>query len=273
MVGTNVISFQFHNTAFAGGIDALGCVVLRAVEKPSGTANDRQARLVINELLANSDAAPGTDWLELYNPGPVDVDLSTVYLSDDRLNLLQYKLPDGVILQPGEFYSVRQGVAPEGMPFALEFNGETVYVTAATNDPQPVAVRILDAVRFPVCPPDVTYGRYPDGSPYLGLLSSATEQTANDKPLINDIVINEIMYQHFTRDDRYEYIELYNRSDTPIVLEGWTFTAGSDLRFPGGGDDRRQIVSGRGQGHHLPGDGVSESGRRAQICSDLIRER
>lgn len=234
VVGTNVISFQFHNTALASGSDALGCVVLRAIEKPSGVANDLQARLVINELLANSDAAPGTDWVELYNPGPEEVDLSTVYLSDDRLNLLQHKLPDGVVLQPGEFYAVRQGIAPDGFPFGLEFNGETVYLTAATDDPQPVAVRILDAVRFPVTPPDVTYGRYPDGSAYLEILSSATENNANAKPLINDIVINEIMYQHFTREDRYEYIELYNRSDNPISLENWAFTAGCSYTFPAG---------------------------------------
>ncbi|NLH17494.1 MAG: hypothetical protein GX455_13035, partial [Phycisphaerae bacterium] len=232
--GTNVLAMQFHNNATSGSSDAFGCMVLRAVEKPTGAANDLQARLVINELLANSDAAPGTDWLELYNPGPEEVDLSAVYLSDDRMNLLQFKLPDGVVLQPGEYYSVHQGTAPDGFPFGLEFNGETVYVTAAKTDPILVAVRILDAVRFPVTPPDVTYGRYPDGSPYLSILSSATENAANAKPLIHDIVINEIMYQHFTREDRYEFIELYNRGDTPVSLENWAFTAGCSYTFPAG---------------------------------------
>ncbi len=232
--GTNVLAMQFHNNAISGSSDAFGCMVLRAVEKPSGVANDLQARLVINELLANSDAEPGTDWVELYNPGPEEVDLSMVYLSDDRMNLLQYKLPDGIVLQPGEFYSVHQGTASDGFPFGLEFNGETVYLTAAKLDPTPVAVRILDAVRFPVTPPDVTYGRYPDGSAYLGILSSATENLANSKHRIHDIVINEIMYQHFTREDRYEFVELYNRSEDPMDLTGWTFTAGFTYTFPAG---------------------------------------
>jgi hypothetical protein len=231
--GTNVLSMQIHNNK-GGSSDAYGCLVLKAVEKAVDPGNSLGARLVINELLANSDAAPGVDWIELYNPGPVDVDLSTVYLSDDRMNLLQYKLPDGIVLKPGEFYSVQQGVPPAGVPFALDFSGETVFVTAATNDPQPTAIRVLDAVRYPVCPPEVTYGRYPDGAPYLGFLRSATENTANDIPLLNDIVINEIMFQHATHDDRYEYIELYNRSDNPIVLANWAFTEGFTYTFPAG---------------------------------------
>lgn len=232
--GTNVLAMQFHNNATSGSSDAFGCMVLRGVLRSDDAGTNIQARLVINELLANSDAAPGTDWLELYNPGPVDVNLGTVYLSDDRLDLLQYKIPDDIVLKPGEFYSVRQGIAPEGMPFGLEFNGETVYVTAASNDGEPVAVRILDAVRFPVTPPDVTYGRYPDGSSYFGLLSSPTENSANTKPVINEIVINEIMYQHISREDRYDYVELYNRSDNPVALENWTFTAGFSYTFPAG---------------------------------------
>jgi hypothetical protein len=143
--GTNILAIQIHNNAKSGSSDAYGCLVLKAVEK-SQITDPLQGRLVINELLANSDADPGTDWIELYNPGPADVDLSTVYLSDDRMNLLQYKLPDGIVLKPGEFYSVQQGVPPAGMPFALDFSGETVYVTAAKNDPSPRSHTLMGGI-------------------------------------------------------------------------------------------------------------------------------
>jgi hypothetical protein len=65
------------------------------------------ARILVNELLASNGSAPG--WVELYNPGPITVDLSHVYLSNDRFNLFAYKIPDGTVLQPGGFWAVRQG--------------------------------------------------------------------------------------------------------------------------------------------------------------------
>ena len=117
--------------------------------------------MVINEILPNSDAAPGLDWIELYNPGPVTVDLSHVYLSDDPGNLLQYKIPDGTTLEPGQFWAVTEGTPPDGVPFALDFSGETLYVTAATDEPTPQPVRVMDALRYGATPADITFGPMP----------------------------------------------------------------------------------------------------------------
>jgi len=232
--GTNVLAIQAHNATISGSSDCIASPVLRAVAEEPGGSEDRRVRVVINELLANSDTPPGIDWLELYNPGPTTVDLSNVYLSDDRLDLLQYKIPDGIVLQPGEFWSVSEGTPPQGLPFALDFSGETIYVTMATNDSVPEPVRVLDAVRFGTMEPDLTFGRFPDGSGYLDFLTSATFEAPNTQPLIRDIVINEIMYHHSTRDERYEYIELYNRGTSRITLSGWAFTDGIDFEFDEG---------------------------------------
>jgi len=230
VVGTNVLAIQGHNATLPGGSDCVSCPILRAVEKETGGGDDPRVCLVINELLANSDALPGTDWIELYNPGPVAVDLNNIYLSDGRFQLLQYKLQAGV-LQPGEFRTIREGTPPSGFPFALSWSGETIFLTAATNDPTPKPIRVLDAVRFGVMPSDITFGRFPDGSDYFGLLSSATYNGANAKPLINNIVINEIMYHHSTNEDRYEYVELYNRGTSTVPLSGWAFSDGIEYQF------------------------------------------
>jgi hypothetical protein len=234
VIGTNVLAIQAHNNAISGSSDGYGVPILRGVVKQAASSDDPRVRVVINELLANSDAPPGTDWIELYNPGPTAVDLSSVYLSDDPLNLLQYRIPGDIVLQPGQFWAVRQGTLPTEIPFGLDSAGETVYVTAATKDAVPKPVRVLDAVRYGAVPPDVTFGRSPDGSDYLGLLSSATFNGPNAKPLIHDIVINEIMYNHPTRDDRYEYVELYNRGSKTIPLGGWAFTEGITYIFNDG---------------------------------------
>ncbi|MBN2269584.1 MAG: lamin tail domain-containing protein, partial [Sedimentisphaerales bacterium] len=228
--GENVLAIQVHNSTISN-LDVVASPILRALEDPTGGV-DINARLVINELLTNSDAGPGTDWLEIYNPGPIAVDLSNVYLSEGRFDLLMYKLPaEGVVLQPGGFFAVREGTPPSGFPFGLAFEGETIFLTEATDSPSPQPIRVLDAVRFDVVESDVTLGRYPDGAGNFQALSAPTYGTRNAKPLIRDIVINEIMYHHGSRDERYEYVELYNKSVWPISLFGWSFTDGISYDF------------------------------------------
>jgi len=229
--GTNVLAIQVHNASLSGSSDCIASPVLRAVVEKSTSGIDPRARVVVNELLANSEATPGTDWLELYNPGPTTINMSNVYLSDDRQNLLKYKIPEGTLLRPGEFWAVQQGLPPDGFPFGLNFSGETIYVTAATKDQVPKPVRVLDAVRYGCTEPDVTFGRFPDGSDFFGFLTSATFEGPNARLLINDIVINEIMYYHGTRDERYEYVELYNRGTDTVSLSGWAFTDGISYEF------------------------------------------
>jgi hypothetical protein len=227
--GTNVLAIQVHNASLSGSSDCFASPILRATIGPLGSGDNPRARVVINELLTNSDAAEGNDWIELYNPGPIAVDLSNIYLSDDRADLLKYKLPDGIVLRPGEFWTVRQGAGPDEFDFGLASTGETVYVTAATNDLAPI--RVLDAVRFGPMEPEVTLGRFPDGAPTLNILSAPMSGGPNAQPWIGDIVINEIMYHHAMRDERYEYIELYNRGDGTVWLDGWAFTDGIDYTF------------------------------------------
>lgn len=186
--------------------------------------------LIINELLTNSDAAPGLDWIEIYNPGPTAMDLTSVYLSDSRSNLLgKYRFPPGILLQPGQFIGVDQS----SFGFGLSAAGETVFLTAATGNPAR-PLRVLDAVRFGAVEPDVTLGRYPDGDNRITALSAPTRGLPNARPLQRPIVINEIMYHHGSRDPQYEFVELYNRSASPVSLAGWSFTDGVEYEFPSG---------------------------------------
>jgi len=187
--------------------------------------------LVVNELLTNSDAGAGLDWLEIYNAGSVTVDLSNMYISEGRFELLQYKIPDGITLAPGEMWAVAQGTPPWGFPFGLGFAGETVFLTEATTGGSPRPLRVVDAVRFGFVEPDVTLGRYPDGARGFQALSRPTPTARNAFPKIRDVVINEIMYHHGSRDERLEYVELYNRAAQPVSLDEWAFTDGITYDF------------------------------------------
>ena len=227
--GTNVLAIQIHNATLSSSSDCIGAPILRAIIDAHMGAVDLRTRVVINEVLANSDAATGADMIELYNPGPVAVDLGNVYLSDDEAELLKYKIPDGTVLQPGDFRAFSEGTGVDGFRFGLSASGETIFVTAATDDAVPL--RVLDAVNPGAMEPEATFGRYPDGADSFAFLSSATFGGPNPGPAINDIVINEIMYHHGTRDQRYEYVELYNRGSETVSLTGWAFTDGIDYTF------------------------------------------
>ncbi len=231
VVGTNVLAVQVHNASISGSSDCIASLILRAViELPEG-GDDPRARVVINEVMADSDS--GGDWIELYNPGPIPVDMSNLYLSDDRLDLLKYKIPDGVVLQPGDFWAVDDDEQSGGLSFSLKASGETVYLTATTSGSVPFPVRVLDSLRYPNMEPEVSYGRFPDGSGFFDFLSSSSYGVPNAQPLIRDIVINEIMYHPILSDDRYEYIELYNKGTDTISLSGWSFTDGIEYEFDG----------------------------------------
>ncbi len=229
--GDNVLAIQIHNASLSSSSDCIGTPILRTVIEAQKSAVDPHTRLVINEVLANSDAATGADRIELYNPGPGAVDLSNVYLSDDEDELLKFKIPDGVMLDVGDFLTVSEGTGADEFDFGLSSSGETVFVTAATDDEIPVPLRVLDAVNYGAVEPEITFGRFPDGADSFAFLSSATFDESNARPAINDIVINEIMYHHGTRDERFEYIELYNRGSETVSLAGWDFTDGISYTF------------------------------------------
>lgn len=230
--GTNVLAIQAHNASLSGSSDCFASPILRAVVGQPQDVKAPNTRVAINEVLANSNASTGLDWIELYNPGLVPVDLSNVYLSDDQLDLLKFKISDGTVLQPGQFWAVSQGTPPSGFDFGLDFSGETIFVTVATEDISPVPLRVLDALCYQVMEPEVTLGRFPDGSDRISSLTTATFAGPNSKPLVGDIVINEIMYHHGTRDERYEYVELYNKGQETAALGGWAFTDGINYEFP-----------------------------------------
>ncbi|MBN1360571.1 MAG: lamin tail domain-containing protein [Sedimentisphaerales bacterium] len=228
--GTNVLAVQGHNASLSGSSDCIISPILRAViAAPEQEQDDPRARLLINEILANSDAEPGIDRIELYNPGPVEVDLSHVYLSDDPADLLKYKGPDGLVLEPGEFWTTGAD-----LPFGLDSAGETVYVTMTENNAAPKPVRVMDAVRYGAMEAEVSFGRYPDGARAFSFLTLATFGASNSRPTIDAIVINEIMYHHPTEDERFEFVELYNRGTAMVPLAGWAFTDGIEYTFGAG---------------------------------------
>lgn len=153
--------------------------------KPNLFVDPPPTGLVINEFMARNRRTlrgpDGTfpDWIELYNGGDEPVDLSGMYLTDNLRRPRRFRIPDGVVLGPGEFLviwadsSLDQTGIHTG--FALKGDGEELGLFASDGQ------TLIDSVVFGKQRPDVSYGRYPDGSPNWEYLIQPTPGKPNVK--------------------------------------------------------------------------------------------
>ncbi len=177
--------------------------------------------VVLNEIMANTDysdpAHPGydsNDWIELYNPNAASSQLgSGWYLSDDKSNLKKWAIPAVTVPALGRisFDEVTGFHNPITAGFGLDKTGESAFLSYLPGNSQD---RIVDCTSFLGQDKLVSLGRIPDG----GIFWQATQPTRNNQNLAQSpgIVISEIMYN--PADGLYEYIELYNTTNTPISL-------------------------------------------------------
>src|SRR5262249_3264466 len=78
----------------------------------------------------------------------------------------------------------------------------------------------------------VSIGRTPDGSPLVRRLSSPTPASLNTGRKQEEVIINEIMYKPISNDDDDQYVELLNRTSSPIDISGCRLKEGIDFTFP-----------------------------------------
>jgi len=176
--------------------------------------------VVINEFLAHTDA-PDLDFIELYNHSNQPLDVSGCFLSDDP-DTNKFVIPPSTILPPLGFLAYDQNQ----LGFSLSAEGETIYFRNAAN------TRVLDCIRYEGQATGVSFGRSPDGSPVLRALATKTPGTNNSAFLSRDIVINEIMFSPISLNDDDQYVELYNKGNSPVNVGLWSFTSGINFTFP-----------------------------------------
>ena len=146
-----------------GTVDARDLTVLKRQLLSGGTAPDGSGGLRINEVCSTNKkslkAADGTspDWIELYNAGNTDADLSGIGLSDGDKNRFKFTFPQGAKLAAGAYLIVfcddtDAATGELHAAFKISAAGETIYLTAADGTE-------LDRVELPELDVDVTYGR------------------------------------------------------------------------------------------------------------------
>ncbi|MBK8167677.1 MAG: lamin tail domain-containing protein [bacterium] len=253
------ISAQANGTLvryYAVATDAIG----QAESWPNGAPADYRAytvghlppRLVVNEIVASNvagavdDMGEHEDWIEIFNPGSVAVDLGGMYLTDDFGNRNKWEIPAGVTIGAGARLVFWADEQPEQGPLhadvKLSASGEEVAVCTARDFGN---VRI-HGFKFGPVAADVAVGYRPDfgGVAPAGLeaqpeyLTTPTPGADNgSSALYSTVCINEF---HTTSlgggvDD---WVELYNRGATPVDIGGWYLsdnrTDNLKYQFPAG---------------------------------------
>jgi len=146
------------------------------VDLPRGAAGD----LVINEVMPSNESIIADesgeyeDWVELYNRGTVNVQLSDFTLSDDPYDPYAFRLP-ARLLRPGEHALIwcdsdgSQG--PDHAPFRLDKDGDSVVLSGAGQ--------IVDQIDTGVIAVDISLGRTSDGADAWDLCGRPTPGKAN----------------------------------------------------------------------------------------------
>lgn len=178
--------------------------------------------VLINEVLTHTDP-PLEDFVELYNYGIVAVSLANCVLTDDPTTN-RFVIPPGTIIPA----MGRVAFTQTQLGFALDAAGESIYLKSSDGS------RIVAALRFEAQENSVAFGRYPDGAPTFRRLSQPSLGTPNAKPLLSDVVINELYYHPVSEDDDEEFVEIHNRGTNAVNLAGWRLRGGISFNFPAG---------------------------------------
>lgn len=196
-----------------------------------------QSLIVVNEVSPSNKTVTADpqgdydDWIELYNNGNSDYDLTGHYLSDKEDNPKKWQFPDNTIIKAHDYLLIfadeDSNDNPNGIHTNFKLSGEGEVVMLSNTDAN--NNEIMDIISFPAVENDKTYGRYPNGTGDFILMTatplteninsglSVDEQFANDalvlypNPFSGSVSINLMV----SKDDYYN-IGIYDLNGSKI---------------------------------------------------------
>ena len=183
--------------------------------------------LVINEFMAdngNGLADPiqyrcrteRPDWIELYNGGLEAVDLGGMFLTDDMDDLRKWEIGANTIIEPdGYVVFLADDDAHEGpmhTNFVLNAGGEDIALVDVDG------LTVIDHIDFQDVDlaPDVSYGRYPDGSSALGLIEDESPGGENNVPYEGAVADTTFSHDRGFYDSGFDLVIACDTPDATI---------------------------------------------------------
>jgi hypothetical protein len=153
----------------------------------------------VNEVMGSNNGGPvdddgeNADWIELYNMGSIDVDMTGFGLTDAPANPFKWTFP-AITLAAGEYMVIWASNKNRILPpsplhtnFAVSAGGEAIVVTTATG----VKVHQSPATAMNS---DESYGLSPDGSGSWVLMTSPTPGASNASGLT--VLTETVAFSH-----------------------------------------------------------------------------
>lgn len=196
------------------------------------------AEIRINELMAENGVftdGEKYDWIELYNDGAGEADLSGYGLSDKQKKPLLWQFPEGARLAPGG-YAIIYCTGKEGMAqnpsancyyasFKLSGDGETIVLANPAGE-------IVEALKYPAQYGNISYG-FSAANGEWGFFDRATPQSENESAVYFARAPRPAIDQEagFYSLARGETLQITLSGDGPIryTLDGSTPTRTSAL--------------------------------------------
>ena len=194
----------------------------RYLGTPGWIPTEVAENIVINEVLAHTDW-PQVDFIEIYNPTSLEIDLGGWWLTDETDYWQKYEIPSNKVIPAGGYLVIYEdddgdtsnnsGLSSEyfGRKFSLSSHGEKIYLSSPTGD-------YHHGFEFPASENGISFGRYinSEGRELFPVLNSITESSKNSELAIGNVIISEILYN--PTFEGVEFIELSNQSSAPVQL-------------------------------------------------------
>ena len=203
---------------------------------PTNTGTPAPTGLYVNEFMPdpeqdwNNDSVVNDDdeWIEIYNAGAAQVNLSGWMLDDvEGGGSDPYVLPNGTLINAHSFVLVYRAASD----IALNNTNDDVRLLKPDAS-------VADTISYKSSDPNASWSRNPDGAPYFTLFCPPTPNASNcsvaptptitPTPFAQKVFVNEFLpvaYRDWNGDKKLdagdEWIELYNSSNKTIDLSGW----------------------------------------------------
>jgi len=177
------------------------------------------ARILVNEALTHTDL-PQLDSIELFNPGPTNVDIGNWYLTDQRTVPQKFRIRAGTMVPANGFKVFTENdwnADPQSSnSFRLDSHGEEVYLYSADTNGN--LTGYSDGFTFGAAQNGVSFGRYvtSTGEAQYPAQIVNTLGAINAGPRVGPLVINEIHYHPPAGGD--EFVELKSMTNGVLNL-------------------------------------------------------
>ncbi|MBP7461282.1 MAG: lamin tail domain-containing protein [Candidatus Delongbacteria bacterium] len=220
-----------------GGVWQVTDVITRGNANSAGIP---EVLILMNEVYSRG-TSEAPDWVELYNPGSADIDISgyKIYDSGGQSGSKPKKsIPAGTTI-PAKGYYVMVTDTDDESGFGLTTGGEWVWLENSSG-------QVIDSVLFASMEDTQSYSRIPDGGVWQ-ITTIITRGSANAVEMAGGSVVMNEVYSRGTADNP-DWIELYNPGSETVDLSGY-------LIYDSGGKSGSKSKKGIPAGTIIPAKG------------------